>query len=43
MLIQSSPLAVYTRDENGLLTNWNPAAERMFGWTADEVLGKPLL
>jgi PAS domain S-box-containing protein len=21
---------------------WNPAAERLFGWTADEVMGKPL-
>ncbi len=42
MLVQSSPLAIYTRDINGILTSWNPAAERMFGWTAGEVLGKPL-
>ena len=42
ILIQSSPLAIYTRDPNGLLTTWNPAAERMYGWTAAEVLGKPL-
>ena len=42
MLIQSSPLAIYTRDLNGLLTSWNPAAEKMYGWTAAEVLGKPL-
>ena len=42
LLIQSSPLAIYTRDPNGLLTTWNPAAERMYGWTAAEVLGKPL-
>jgi diguanylate cyclase (GGDEF)-like protein/PAS domain S-box-containing protein len=42
LLIQSSPLAIYTRDRNGLLTTWNPAAERMYGWKASEVLGKPL-
>jgi PAS domain S-box-containing protein len=42
MLIESSPLAIYTRDPNGLLTSWNPAAEKMYGWKAAEVLGKPL-
>lgn len=42
MLVESSPLAIYTRDREGLLTSWSPAAERMFGWSAAEVLGKPL-
>ncbi|MDH4325168.1 MAG: PAS domain S-box protein, partial [Betaproteobacteria bacterium] len=42
MLIESSPLAIYTRDPDGLLTSWNPAAEKMYGWKAAEVLGKPL-
>lgn len=42
MLIESSPLAIYTRDPNGLLTSWNPAAEQMYGWKRSEVLGKPL-
>jgi len=42
MLVQSSPLAIYTRDMNGMLTSWNPAAEKMYGWKASEVLGKPL-
>jgi diguanylate cyclase (GGDEF)-like protein/PAS domain S-box-containing protein len=42
MLIQSSPLAIYTRDTNGLLTSWNVAAEKMYGWTGSEVIGKPL-
>ena len=42
MLVQSSPLAIYTRDRNGLLTTWNAAAERLYGWSAAEVLGKPL-
>jgi len=42
LLVQSSPLAIHTRDRNGLLTSWNPAAERLYGWAAAEVLGKPL-
>jgi PAS domain S-box-containing protein len=42
MLVQSSPLAIYTRDEDGLLTSWNPAAEKMYGWKASEVLGRRL-
>jgi len=42
MLIQSSPLAIYTRDLEGRLMSWNPAAEAMYGWQASEVMGKPL-
>jgi PAS domain S-box-containing protein/putative nucleotidyltransferase with HDIG domain len=42
MLVESSPLAIYTRDADGLLTTWNPAAERLYGWKASEVLGRPL-
>lgn len=34
--------AVITIDERGLVTGWNPQAERIFGWTAQEVLGHPL-
>lgn len=29
-------------DLNGAVRSWNPAAERMFGWPADEVLGRCL-
>ena len=42
MLVQSSPLAIYTRDADGLITSWNPAAEKLYGWKAAEVLGRPL-
>ncbi len=41
-LIQAAPLAIYTIDRNAHLQLWNPAAEQIFGWKAEEVLGKPM-
>jgi len=38
-LIESSPLAIVLRDARGMVEKWNPAAERMFGWTEAEVRG----
>jgi two-component system cell cycle sensor histidine kinase/response regulator CckA len=40
-LIASAPLAISSIDAAGLVRTWNPAAERLFGWTAAEVVGKP--
>ena len=34
--------ALVTMDDRGLVTDWNPRAERLFGWRRDEVLGKEL-
>jgi PAS domain S-box-containing protein len=41
-VIHSSPLAILSLDEEGILQTWNPAAERLFGWTAEEVIGTRL-
>ena len=41
-VIQASPLAILALDLKGDVTSWNAMAERMFGWKAEEVLGKPL-
>ncbi len=38
-MIQASPLAVLGLDREARVTLWNPAAERIFGWSASEVLG----
>jgi Amt family ammonium transporter len=41
-LILTAPVGVVVLDHEGNLRRWNPGAERMFGWTEAEVLGKPL-
>ena len=41
-LIQASPLAIVTTDLSGVVSEWNVAAERMFGWFAGDVLGRPI-
>jgi PAS domain S-box-containing protein len=40
-LIHASPAAIITVDGEGRVLRWNPAAERIFGWQAEEVLGRP--
>jgi PAS domain S-box-containing protein len=41
-LVNSAPLAICIMDPEGRVTVWNPAAERVFGWTREEVLGRVL-
>ena len=41
-VIQSSPLAMYTLDATGTVRSWNPAAEALYGWRAEEVIGHAL-
>jgi PAS domain S-box-containing protein len=41
MLIDASPVAIIEAGVDGRVRLWNPAAERLFGWTAAEVLGRP--
>ncbi len=41
-LFQASPVAITMIDTASRVTLWNPAAERMFGWSESEVLGKTL-
>ena len=39
-LICFAPLAILELDPEGKIRRWNPAAERLFGWTESEVLGR---
>ncbi len=41
--VQSSVDAILTETLDGVITGWNPAAERLFGFTADEAIGKSVL
>jgi PAS domain S-box-containing protein len=41
-LIEALPLPVVSIDTHALVTLWNPAAEKFFGWNESEVLGEIL-
>ncbi len=41
-VVRASPLALITLDREGKVTAWNSSAEHIFGWTAEEMRGKPL-
>jgi len=39
-LVDGSPAAIIELDRNGHVVSWSRSAERMFGWTADEAIGR---
>ncbi len=41
-LIKVSPIAINILDLEGKVRLWNPAAEKIFGWSEQEVLGRPV-
>jgi PAS domain S-box-containing protein len=41
-IIESADDAVISKTLDGIITSWNKGAERIFGYTADEVIGKPV-
>ena len=41
-MIACSPVALYTVDLDGNALSWNRSAERIFGWRAEDIMGKPL-
>jgi PAS domain S-box-containing protein len=41
-IVTTSDDAIVTKTLNGTVTSWNPAAERLYGWTADEMVGGPI-
>src|SRR5689334_17230798 len=41
-IIESADDAVISKTLDGIITSWNHGAQRIFGYTADEVIGKPV-
>src|SRR3954469_21770978 len=41
-VVESSDDAIITKDLNGIITTWNAGAERIFGYSEEEVVGRPI-
>ena len=39
-MLDSSLDCIIVMDDEGIVREWNPAAERTFGWTREEAIGR---
>ena len=42
-IVQNADDAIVSKDLNSIVTSWNPAAARIFGFTADEMIGQSIM
>ncbi|MBR9852649.1 MAG: PAS domain S-box protein [Rhodobacteraceae bacterium] len=41
-IVEGSDDAIITKNLNSIILSWNPGAERLFGYSADEAIGQPI-